>query len=179
MRLACLVATALWASACSPCGTFDFTTPATTAFYEAAGTPELALPSSASEACGPDFGSQGSWDLTAGKSAISFAPEGGRSAATFGDLFLQVAFRTDAIVEGATLSFEQLGGLAFTGLGTTHRDEVTLSAGTLTFHRVGELLQEDVFNRRQLEVSWDLTWGTGPARYAAKGRDVLDFYVGR
>lgn len=166
---------ALWLAACAPCGTFDFTTPATTAFYG----PELATPSSGTEACGADFGSQGSWDLTPGTSAILFAPEGGRSAASFGDLFLQVVFPTAAIVEGATLQKDQLGGLAFTGLGGTHRDEAGLTAGAVTFHRVGELLTEDVFNRRQLEVSWELEWSAGPAKYVAKGRDVFDFSVGK
>ena len=179
VRSAVLAVSALWLAACAPCGTFDFTTPVTTAFYEAAGQPELATPSSGTEACGADFGSQGSWDLTPGTSAILFAPEGGRSAASFGDLFLQVVFPTAAIVEGATLPKEQLGGLAFTGLGGTHRDEAGLTAGTVTFHRVGELLTEDVFNRRQLEVSWELTWEQGAARYVAKGRDVLDFSVGK
>lgn len=179
MRLTLFLAVATVLAGCAPCGTFDFVTPATTAFYEAAGQPELATPSSGTEACGADFGSQGSWDLTPGTSAILFAPEGGRSAASFGDLFLQVVFPTSAIVEGATLPQGQLGGLAFTGLGTTRRDEAGLTGGTVTFHRVGALLTEDVFNRRQLEVSWDLEWGAGAARYTAKGRDVLDFYVGK
>ncbi|MEW6431203.1 MAG: hypothetical protein AB1730_06805 [Myxococcota bacterium] len=177
MRSAAPAVLALWLAACAPCGTFDFATPATTAFYEAVGQPELALPSGGTEACGADFGSQGSWDLTPGRSAILFAPEGGRTAASFGDLFLQVVFPTSAIVEGATLDRAQLGGLAFTGLGTTNRDVALLSAGTVTFHRVGPLLTEDVLNRRQLEVSWELEWSAPPARYAAKGRDVVDFYV--
>lgn len=174
-----VLAVSLWLAACAPCGSFDFATPATTAFYEAAGQPELATPSSATEACGADFGSQGSWDLTPGTSAILFAPEGGRSAASFGDLFLQVVFPTAAIVEGATLQTAQLGGLAFTGLGGTHRDEAGLTAGTVTFHRVGALLTEDVFDRRQLEVSWELEWSAPPAKYASKGRDVFDFSVGK
>lgn len=178
MRFALLPCVVAVLAGCAPCGTYEFTTPATTAFYQAAGSPELATPSSAYEACGSDFGTQGTWNLLPGQSAIAFAPSGGRTAATFGDLFLQVVFPTSAIVEGATLGDGQLAGLAFTGLGSTRRDEASLKpGGTVTFVKVGEELVEDVFNRRVLEVAWDLTWEAGPARYVAKGRDVMDLYV--
>ena len=160
---------------CTPeCGRYTLSTPATDAFYDSVGSPELKLEPTAIEACGSE-GTQGRW--APGQGQILFEPTNGKVAA-YADLFLQLTFNSDEAAEGATLRGTSLAGRAFTGLGTTHRDEVSLTEGTLTFHKVGPLLVEDVFDRREVEVSWQLTWGGDPgARYVATGRDVMDLYV--
>lgn len=157
------------------CGDYTFSLPATDAFYDGEGKPELKHPKSAYEECG-DFGSQGNWTV----GVISFEPAGGRSSATFADMLLSVTFSTPDATPGATLSGSgKLTGRAFTGLGLTIRDDsVLLSSSTLTFHKVGEVLVEDVFDRRVVEVEWDLVWeGSTNVRYTAKGRDVMDMYL--
>jgi hypothetical protein len=164
-------------SGCGPgrCAEYRFTLPATNAFYDASGEPGLKHPPTAYEECG-DFGTQGNWSL----GLISFEPAGGRSAATFADMLLSVTFDPTRVTSGTTLENRPaVVGRAFTGLGLTTRDEAFIvDPSSLTFHSVGEVLVEDVFDRRVIDVSFDLTWeGANGARYEAKGRDVMDMYV--
>jgi hypothetical protein len=178
---ACIFASLVGSTAgcAQKCGDFTFRLPATKAFYEAAGSPELAPPEAAYEECGSDFGTQGYWDVLPGESQIMFEPSGGRSAATFGDMVLTVSFASAAAKDGVTLTGKQIAGGAFTGLGTTRRDVATLTpSSTITLHSVGPATSGAVFDRRLLDVSWDLVWENAQgARYAAKGRDLLDMAV--
>lgn len=176
---ALLAALAAVTSGCTPeCGRFTFTLPETTAFYTSIGEPDLIHPSQAAELCGTDLGSQGNWNVKPDETLISFEPSAAR-AGTFSDLLLTVAFRTSAATEGATLTGTDLGGQGLTGLSLQWRDVAPLvPTSTLTFHRIGAELEEEVFNRRVVELSWDLTWENGAgSRYTAKGRDSLDLYV--
>lgn len=174
-----LAAIATATSGCTPeCGRFTFVLPETTAFYTSVGAPELIHPSQAAELCGTDFGSQGNWDIKPDESLISFEPSADE-VGTFSDMLLTVVFRTSAARDGATLTGSDLGGQGLTGLSLQWRDVASLvPSSTLTFHRIGEELEEAVFNRRVVELSWDLTWENGQgSRYTAKGRDSLDLYV--
>lgn len=175
MRWFALLVLLLVAAGCKPdCGTYRFNLPATKVKYAA--DPKLIPSANAIEECG-DFGSQGSWDAVPGTTVISFEPTTGK-VAEYASMLLSVSIPTARIADGVTLQKNELTGVAFEGLGLTHTDEAVLTAGSVTFHRVGELLIEDVFNRRVVELSWSLTWeGGSAARYEATGRDVMDFYV--
>ncbi|MBL8911184.1 MAG: hypothetical protein JNM17_10865 [Archangium sp.] len=176
MRAAVIALVALLVEGCtSRCGDYRFTLPATDAFYDGEGQSELKHPKTAFEECG-DYGTQGNWTL----GVISFEPAGGRSSATFADMLLSVTFSTSEATRGATLTGrERLTGRAFTGLGLTTRDDASLlESSTLSFHEVGEVMVEEVFDRRVIDVSWDLVWeGSTGARYEAKGRDRMDMYL--
>jgi hypothetical protein len=175
MRWFVLLVLLVVAAGCKPdCGTYRFNLPATKVKYAA--DPKLIPSANAIEECG-DFGSQGSWDAVPGTTVISFEPTTGK-VAEYASMLLSVSIPTARIADGVTLQKNELTGVAFEGLGLQHTDEATLTAGSVTFHRVGELMIEDVFNRRVVELSWNLTWEGGTAvRYEATGRDVMDFYV--
>lgn len=170
-------AAVLLASGCRPeCGTYRFNLPGAKQKYAA--EPSLVPSATAFEECG-DFGSQASWDAVPGTTVISFEPTTGK-VAEYAAMLLSVSVPTARIADGVTVEKAELAGVAFEGLGMEHVDEATLTAGSITFHRVGELLVEEVFDRRVIELSWDLTWeGHDGARYEATGRDTMDFYVSK
>lgn len=179
MRLLWVLAftSSIIASGCGPgeCGDYTILTPENDAYYAEA--PSLRYPREATEDCGADYGSQGNWYPTL--ATIGFAQAGGRTAATFGDLYMDVSFRTAGAAPGVTLATPMLTGQAFAGLGssTGHRDVAVLVAGTLTIHAMRDE-PDTVFDRKVLELEWDLTWDNGRgASYTATGRDELDFYV--
>ncbi|MBL8941440.1 MAG: hypothetical protein JNM69_43240 [Archangium sp.] len=175
MRWLALLVGVFLAAGCKPdCGTYRFNLPATKAKY--ASDPKLIPSATAIEECG-DFGSQATWDAVPGTTVISFEPTTGK-VAEYASMLLSVSVPTARIADGVTLQKSELSGVAFEGLGLMHTDEAVLTAGSITFHRVGELMVEEIFNRRVIELSWNLTWeGDQGVRYEAIGRDVMDFGV--
>ncbi len=71
-----------------------------------------------------------------------------------------MTFDPTRVTSGTTLENRPaVVGRALTGLGLTTRDEAFIvDPGLLVFHSVGEVLVEDVFDRRVIDVSFDLTW---------------------
>jgi hypothetical protein len=169
--LAVTLATALLGSACQPlCGTFDFDLPETRQRDDR-------VAARAYELCGADVGTQGNWDEGPMGSVLAFQPDDPGLDANFAytNMLITLAFRTSKAVAGATLTGADLGGVAFYGLGSRHSDESALRSdeSTLTIHRVDEETGEGLFRRRVIDVSWDLVWSNGTARWAAKGRDEV------
>lgn len=175
--LALVLGTLALGTACTPeCGTYRFNLPGTKAKY--ADDPSLVPSPTAIEECG-DLGSQASWDAVPGTTVISFEPTTGE-VGEYASMLLSVSVPTARIAAGVTLEKAELAGVAFEGLSLTHTDEAALTAGSVTFHRVGELQVEDVVDRRVVELSWNLTWeGHDDARYEATGRDTMDFFVSK
>ena len=175
MRWLVLLVVLVTLAGCKPdCGTYRFSLPQTKAKY--ASDPKLIPSASAIEECG-DFGSQATWDAVPSTTVISFEPTTDK-VAEYSSMLLTVSVPTARIADGVTLQKAELAGVAFEGLGLMHTDEAVLTAGSVTFHKVGELMVEEIFNRRVIELSWNLTWeGDEGVRYEATGRDVMDFGV--
>lgn len=165
------LAAALLGSGCQPvCGTFDFDLPETRLRDDR-------VPPRAFELCGADNGTQGNWDEGPMGSLVAFQPDDPGLDANFvyTNMLISLAFRTSKAVAGATLTGGDLGGNAFFGLGVAHSDESPLlrEESTLTIHAVGEETGEGLYRRRIVDMSWDLVWSNGTARWAAKGRDEV------
>lgn len=162
---------ALLGASCTPvCGTFDFELPETRLRDDR-------VPPRAYELCGDDTGTQGNWEEGPEGSIIAFQPSDPGLDANFvyTNMLISLVFRTSKAVAGATLTGGDLGGNAFFGLGVEHTDESPLlrEESSLTIHSVGEETGEGLFRRRIVDLSWDLVWSNGKARWAAKGRDAV------
>lgn len=153
------------------CGTYGFDLPETRLVDDR-------VPPQAIEVCGADSGTQGNWEED-GTSTIAFQPDDGGLDANFvyTNMLIAVVFPTKDVAPGVTLTAGRLGGNAFFGLGRDHTDESPLlsNESSLTFHEVGDEPEDEegLFRRRIVDVSWDLVWSNGRARWTAKGRDLV------
>jgi hypothetical protein len=161
------------AAACVPCGSYEIST---TAAMSADGA---SFNGSWREQCGVNTGTWGTWDLLGdGVAELWFDPDaaGDRS---WDSLSIEIAagVPTSALVEGATLGLDQVGGYALLNpCVSCQQDQAALTEATIEVLSAPEEDACTIEDGPTFRLKWDLVFGDGVGpTYVVSGADQVQF----